>query len=50
MAMNFLTFGNAYTERLNSVTGELQGARHAFSECTRRGAARLGAGATLLHS
>lgn len=37
MAVDFLTFGNAYAERLDSVTGKLLGTRHALAKYTRRG-------------
>jgi len=37
MAVDFLTFGNAYAERLDSVTGKLLGTHHALAKYARRG-------------
>lgn len=37
MALDFLTFGNAYCEKKESVTGKPLGTRHALAKYTRRG-------------
>ena len=37
MAIDFLTFGNTYAERLDSMTGKLIMMKHALAKYTRRG-------------